>query len=398
MGLHTGFKSECITKFPDAWSTASLKHERDLVHIFDGMCVFHRFIPNDDDDFLSDIDQLSEFFVNVFMKEILNHGGGEVILVFDITEHLPSTKSDELSKRNSCSSETEIQSHGDLSRGILPRPWNACLSDRQMRMEVCDRLCDALIETMNSRYAQIGFSIYGWKSERFFFYTNSRLKELSGLSDVKVFGEADISMAYMTHILVSNPVCIHTVDTDLIAISCISLGSKDKNTYVCLSHHDVKSGQRVSNISSTLLLNESIRKNARLSPEDFFMICMLQGTDFVERLIKRGSWKSLFDYVMHADTPLTLINDFNSPDMSTLKGQLQKILFNMSSKTVAASDGKKRRKIEMNDISINEYSLHRIIWNFNYWKFAIESGYEPIREKISSGWREVSDRVAEKLL
>lgn len=130
MGLFTGFKAECINRFPSAWNAVATGEgdQSGCLHVFDGMCLLHAFRP-DGDSPESGLDQLTSFFVSNFQNAIARHSPGEIALAFDVTSEIPYAKSEELAKRSE-KAVLEIEDDGDLDRGELPAPWEACIADR----------------------------------------------------------------------------------------------------------------------------------------------------------------------------------------------------------------------------------------------------------------------------
>lgn len=374
-GLHSGFKSECIKRFPSSWNQPKEKVDN-TYHFFDGMCTLHAFSLDESNTLENGLEQLFEYFRRTFDSRVREYRDPKIVLVFDITYNLPMTKLAELEKRSR--DKKAVETPGDVKNGIMPEPFDAALSDRRLRMEICSELSKKLL----SHYTNMIF--YGHLNGGFQFIDSSYQDILPIQTPLHIFGEADISIPYAIKMLEAQNCVVHTVDTDLIPIIMSSLESSSADVCVNLSHYDQKEKKRIHNSIDISIFRQEIRTKYNMSVNDFMCVCILQGTDFIERVISRGSWSTLFDIVEKKEFN-DLVKTFqNGVEIDTRK--LIQILYKLSPKTVAASGSKKRKKVELGDITIDKGLAYRICWQILYWKESIHVGYNRIEKITANGW------------
>lgn len=388
MGLHAGFKSECLKSFPEAWNIPpDVSH--DTLHVFDGMCLLHSFSPNPSLP-VNGMDQLVSFFHEIMQAQTCTFHQPTTALVFDITSHLPSTKSEELEKRTS--EKPAIVEPADLSVGFLPSPWEACLADRESRMLVCSELLKRLMALGEAGDPQ-KLVTYGLVDDKVIFCYADRRPVVPD-NELLVFGEADISIFYVIKELRKPTVLVHTVDTDLVAISLVEDFEFQPRVSIRLSHYDQTEKKRVFNTVDVNIMKHSLRTRYNMSPDAFVVLCILQGTDFVERNIARGSWKTLFQ-AMNGCLGDTVSLKEDRVEIRP-KGILE-FLIKVSPKTVSASDkAGKRRKLQARDVTIEDTALLRVAWQYFYWKRTPSVGYDTLRKCVGNGWVPKEGNVTSK--
>ena len=405
MGLLPGFKQQCKSEFPHAWTTSLyVPGDANTVHILDGMCYLHRFAPDFSQDApLLPMEQLIDFFQHAIEGLPKGDARTTVVLCFDITRSLPLPKQATLGKRDAHTAhEQVIWPNGDssqaLMRGHLPYPWGAALHDREARMAVCAELSHRLL---NISWDRIEFGIYGLHT--------IDSKPACGLlfcdnTFVCMFevGEGDLSMAYVASKLSADDdtclTCIHTVDTDLIPIFLLQ---STPRTYVSLTAYSPKTG-----ILRDVVDIDGLKRNLK---ESFGEKCIrgivtawiLQGTDFVERLVIRGSWQSLFARMHeinkihpHFFETLAIWNsETTSMDMNGIN--IRKFLQKFVPKTISAStkNQNKRRRI---DATLDTFTICRLKWQLVYWEMSIFHPQEFMKGFTEAGWEVIDGKVLRK--
>ena len=387
MGLYTGFKSECIKRFPKSWNK-KIDKNNNTYHIFDGMCIVHGFSFDDTDEILNGFEQLFVYFCNSIDYYTKSDESRIIVLVFDITCEIPSTKIEELERRSNLKETKDIISRGDVKNGLMPEPFDAALENRELRMDICSELTKRLL----AHYPRMIF--YGCIDNRFMFVNNEYQSPFLEGSAPQLFGEADISIAYVIKTLKSPQCIIYSVDTDLIPIMMTSLDGVDSQVFINLSHYDRKLKKRVNNTIDINSFRQEVFETYNISTDDFVCLCILQGTDFIERIINRGSWSTLFDAIRLYKINNIVCSKERTFDIDTKK--IIDILYKTSPKTICASGTKKRQKIEISDVFIDRGTINRLCWQLMYWKFSIHVGYETIKNKIPLGWDMERESIVSK--
>ena len=396
MGLYPGFKSECIRRFPSAWNTQR-DASRHVHHVFDGMCYMHMFSCDESDPSRDAMEQLVDFFSRTIDSACMGHTSCTKVLVFDVASRLPATKSEELAKR--VSRHPPLESRGDISNGMMPTPFMSALEDRELRMEVCGELTKRLMALYAAREGE-EFIAYGMIDGEVRLVQKDGSKAPTDRDGpIFEFGEADISMPYVIKELGASCATIHTVDTDLIAICMAALQRSESDVYVRLSHYDSAHRRRDFNEVSVRRLSEEVRIQLGMSPDTFVAVCVLQGTDFIERVVTRGSWKSLFDAVSKRRDATEGLVSVSERGVMVNTDLLIELLTLMRPKTmpVETEGTQKRRKVTLRDTCLDECFVFRMCWQLMYWRLGIHVGYEAMKECTKKGWAEVNASRAHRM-